>query len=61
MLRRPWESTEGSHTWSVLLNDLVNRSSFNVVDDVVARTGNQMAVPQDGHILLYEHSAQCAG
>ena len=50
-----------SHTWSVLLHDLVNGGRFNVVDDIVARTGNQMAVSQDGHILLYEHSAQCAG
>lgn len=31
---------EESHTWSVLLHDLVDGGSFNVVDDVVARTGN---------------------
>jgi hypothetical protein len=40
------------HTWSVHCHDFVNRSSFNIVDDVITDAGNEMTIGKDINLLL---------
>lgn len=47
------------HTWTIHGNDLVDRSSFNIVDNVITHAGNEMAVEKDINVFLLLLSTCC--
>jgi hypothetical protein len=49
------------HTWTIFSDDLANRCCFNVVDNVVACSGDEMSIGKDLDLLLWTSQHSGAG
>lgn len=58
-----WENTRsrGQHTWPIHRGNLINGSCFNVVNNVIACSGNKMTIGEDFDLLLWNVSALVEG
>lgn len=52
LVRKAVEAKRESHTWAILLDNLPNGCSFNIVDYIVADSGDKMAILEDGNFSL---------
>jgi len=40
------------HTGAILRNDFVNRGGFNIIDDIIACSGDEMTIGKDFDLFL---------